>query len=134
MNRFRPILATALIFLILMSGSSFIVGLHLCGGSVQNVALFKKADGCEKEKQLPPCHRQMTKPCCEDEQVLHEGQGFNNPTTQINIDIPYVGSVVHSPVVIAEILNSAYSQIQFYNYDPPLRSCDLTVSFQVFLI
>jgi hypothetical protein len=134
MNRLRSILSPVLIFLTLMSGSSFMVGIHLCGGTVQNIALFKKADGCEKEKQLPPCHRKMTKPCCEDETVFHEGQGFKNTLTQINIAAPFVADVIHAPVLIAEIISSASQQKQYYNYDPPLRSRDLTVSHQVFLI
>jgi hypothetical protein len=134
MNRLRSILSPVFIFLILMSGSSFMVGIHLCRGTVQNVALFKKADGCEKEKQLPPCHRKLTKPCCEDEEVFHEGQGFKNTITQINIATPLVADVIHTPVLIAEIISSAIQQKKYCNYDPPLRSRDLTVSHQVFLI
>jgi len=116
-----------------MSGSSFVVGIHLCEGSVQNIALFKKADGCEMEK-LPPCHRKMTKSCCEDEAIFHEGQELKNAISQIDLATPYVADVIHTPIVIAEIISSGIEQQQYHNYDPPLRSNDLTVSLQVFLI
>ena len=133
MNRLRSILSPIFIFLILMSGSSFVVGIHWCSDSIQSIALFKKADGCEMEK-LPPCHRKMTKPCCEDEAIFHEGQELKNTISQINIATPYVADVIHTPVLIAEIISSGIEQQQYYRYDPPLRSRDLTVSLQVFLI
>lgn len=133
MNRLRSIMSPVFIFLILMSGSSFVVGIHWCGDSVQNIALFKNADGCEMEK-LPPCHRKLTEPCCEDETIFHEGQELKNTVSQINITAPYVADVIHTSVLIAEIISPGIQEQEYYTYDPPLRSRDLTVSLQVFLI
>jgi hypothetical protein len=41
-------------FLVLISSSSFMVGIHRCAGEIQNMALLSKAEGCEIEKNLHP--------------------------------------------------------------------------------
>ena len=55
----RTILLT-LSLLVLMSSISFSVGMHLCGGAIQDLALFHKAAACsmEQEQQPLPCHKQ----------------------------------------------------------------------------
>src|SRR5688572_20623693 len=73
MKLFRTISSILLAMLVLLSSTSFIVGMHICMGEVQNVAIFEKAEGCAMEKQLPPCHRHAKAPCCEDELVVHNG-------------------------------------------------------------
>lgn len=111
------------------------VGIHLCAGKVQDMALFSAPEKCAMEKNLPPCHKHLTAPCCDDETIIHEGEGFKasvaditlSPASCIDLDIP--------AVIISEIVPSTTaSQIHYYNYDPPLRSYDLTVSHRVFLI
>lgn len=111
------------------------VGIHLCAGEVQNIALFTKAAGCEKEKNLPPCHKHESAPCCDDETIIHKGEGFKASIAHITISSAPVLDFELPVVVISEVIPSApISQTQYYNYDPPLRSYDLTVSHQVFLI
>ena len=135
MTRYRSILVLSFALLVLFSGSSFVVGVHLCGGDIQNVALFTKAEGCEMEKKLPPCHKQLSKPCCEDETIIHEGEDFKVSSTDITISEASFLDIELPPVVVSEIIpSSPVSRIRFYNYDPPLRAGDLTVSLQVFLI
>lgn len=135
MKQYRSILSYAIAFLVLFSSSSFIIGIHLCSGEIQNMALFSKAAGCEKERKLPPCHRHESAPCCQDETVVHEAQGFKVDVTKISIAAFPVVDVVQQAVLLAEVIPSAIiSHTQYYNYDPPLRSSDLTVSHQVFLI
>lgn len=119
--------------LVFVSGSSFMVGLHFCGGEVQNIALFSKADGCDKEKQLPPCHKHETPPCCQDETVIHEGQDFKNSVTQISFSAPLIAEI-SAPVLVSEIISSNTSSSNYPYYDPPYRTRDLVVSLQVFLI
>lgn len=133
MKFYRSILSLGFVALVFVSGSSFMVGLHFCGGKVQNIALFSKADGCDKEKQLPPCHRHETPPCCQDETVIHEGQDFKNSITQISFSAPLIAEV-SVPVLISEVINSNTSSLNYTYYDPPLRTCDLVVSLQAFLI
>jgi hypothetical protein len=121
--------------MVLVSSTSFMVGMHICMGEVQNVALFTKADGCEKEKSLPPCHRQAKAPCCKDETVVHKGEDFKASMAKVEIDAPVPIEIEQPLILISEVIPSApLSRIQYYRYDPPLRSWDLTVEHQVFLI
>ncbi len=134
MTRYRAILTVAFALLVLFSSSSFMVGMHLCGGHVQNVALFSKAEGCEMEKKLPPCHKQ-TEPCCEDETVIHSGEDFNVSATDISPSPVPLWDATLPLVLISEIIpSSPTSRTRFYKYDPPTRAGDITVSLQVFLI
>lgn len=135
MKLFRTISVLALAFLVLVSSSSFMVGMHFCAGEVQHVALFEKAAGCEMEQSQPPCHRHLKAPCCEDETVVHKGEGFKISITDVSI-LPVAGLDIELPtVVLSEIIPAApIARTQYYNYDPPLRSYDLTVSHRVFLI
>ena len=135
MKLLRTISAVALALLVLVSSSSFMVGIHLCAGEVQNVALFTKAEGCEKEQSLPPCHRHTKAPCCEDETVIHKGEDLKASAVHIHIVAPAAMDIEQPLVLISEIIPTApVSRTHYYNYDPPLRSWDLTVEHQVFLI
>jgi hypothetical protein len=135
MKAIRSISAAILAIMVLVSSTSFMVGMHICMGEVQNVALFGKADSCQKEKALPACHKHMKPACCEDEVVYHEASDLKASVQHIHIDAPIPVDIIQALVLIAEIIPVAeISRTQYYNYDPPLRSCDLTVEHQVFLI
>lgn len=135
MKQYRSILSSAFAILVLFSSSSFMVGIHLCGGHVQNIALFTKADGCAMEKRIPPCHKHESKPCCEDETIVHDAQDFKSNVSQINITAPPVLDVIVPATFIAEVIPSlTISFNQHADYDPPIRSIDVTIDFQVFLI
>ena len=129
-------ISTALLaILVLVSSTSFMVGMHICGGELQNVALFGKAESCQKEKALPACHKHMRPACCEDELVYHEGTDFNGSIEHIHIVAPAPMDIELPMIFISEVIPaSPTARIQYYNYDPPLRTCDLTVDHQVFLI
>lgn len=135
MKAFRTISIIFLTVLVLVSSTSFMIGMHFCMGEIQNFALFRKADSCEKEQNLPPCHRHEKAPCCKDEAAVHKGDDFKASAIYLYSATP-TPIVVELPVVlIAEIIPSAsILRIQYYNYDPPPRSCDITVEQQVFLI
>lgn len=135
MKVIRSISAVLLALLVLVSSTSFMVGFHICMGEVQNVALFTQADGCEKEKSLPPCHRHLKAPCCADETYVHDGDDFKASIELYNVVAPAPVDIEQPMVLISEVIPaSPISHIQYYNYDPPLRSWDLTVEHQVFLI
>jgi len=134
MRLIRSILAVSLALLVLMASTSFIIGLHRCGGRVQNVALFTQAEGCAMERQLPPCHRQMTKSCCEDHEIFHEGQSFKTVQASFELATPFISIITSAPVLITKVINSEAPFHAATDYDPPLQTQDLTVSLQVFLI
>jgi len=130
----RTISPVLLALLVLISSTSFMVGMHLCMGDVQSVAVFAKAEGCEKEQNLPPCHRHQTAPCCEDEVFVHDADEFKSTTgLQIVPELSLALPQLH--VLISEIISDvAVFRTEFISYDPPLRSYDLTVAHRTFLI
>jgi hypothetical protein len=135
MKVIRSISAVLLALLVLVSSTSFMIGMHFCMGEVQSIALFTKADGCEKEQSLPPCHRHMKAPCCADETIIHEGDDFKASVANIHIVAPASIDIEQPAILISELIPTApIARIQYYKYDPPLRSSDLTVEHQVFLI
>lgn len=135
MTLLRTISAFALAFLVMISSSSFMVGIHFCKGELKHLALLTKAEGCEKEKKLPPCHKHLASPCCDDEQVIHEGEGFKATFADVSSSPAPVSDLELPLAVISEIIpDSPSSKTQYYNYDPPLRSSDLTVAHRVLLI
>lgn len=135
MKAFRTISALVLAFLVLVSSTSLVVGMHSCGGEVQDIAFFSKAEGCKKEQKFPPCHRHATVPCCEDETVINEGGDLKGSAADIQI-LPFAPvHVQQALVLISEIIPSMPDvRTKYYHYDPLLRSCDLTVAHQAFLI
>lgn len=135
MKPLRIVGSYLLAFLVLFSSTSFVVGIHLCQGHVENVALFKKADVCEREMKMPPCHRQMMASCCDDEQVYHEGQGFKQALNSFDFASTFAVIVQSPAIVLDEIFNvKAALHTAFIQYDPPLRTHDRVLSLQVFLI
>lgn len=135
MKAIRSITAVILALLVLVSSTSFMVGMHLCMGEIQKVALFSKADSCEKEQSLPPCHRHTNAPCCEDETVIHDSDDLKASIAHIHLSVPAPVDIEQPLLLISEVIPSApLSRVKYFNYDPPLRSCDLTVEHQVFLI
>lgn len=135
MKTIRSISTILLAILVLISSTSFMVGMHICMGELQNIALFGKADACQKEKALPACHKHMKPTCCEDEVVYHEASDFKASIEHIHIVAPVAVNMEQPMILISEVIpDSPIARFKYYNYDPPLRSCDLTVEHQVFLI
>ena len=131
----RPISAVLLALLVLASSTSFMIGLHFCMGEVENVSLFTKADSCEKEQTLPPCHRNQKAPCCDDETFFHEGDDFKGSVKHLQVAALTAVELEQPTILIAEII-PAFPALypRRHNYDPPLRTCDITVEHHVFLI
>lgn len=135
MKVIRSISAVLLALLVLVSSTSFMVGMHVCMGEVQNISLFGKADSCQIERSLPPCHKHMKPACCEDETIFHEGTDFKASVEHIQVDAPAPMDIEQTLVLISEVIPAApIASTQYDQYDPPLRTCDLTVEHQVFLI
>ncbi|MEO7989299.1 MAG: hypothetical protein ABI663_07140 [Chryseolinea sp.] len=135
MKQYRSILSSAFAILVLFSSSSFMVGIHLCSGHIQDIAVFSQAEKCAMEKQMPPCHRHETKSCCEDQTIIHDAQDFKGNISQISIAAPPVFDIVQPAVLISEVIPSSVVSVRYFaDYDPPLPPTDITVDLQVFLI
>jgi hypothetical protein len=135
MKTLRTLSVLFFALLVLVSSTSFLVGVHFCQGEVENISLFVKAEGCEREQKLPPCHRHMQAPCCDDETVVHSGDHFNTCSNHIHVIAPVAVDIAEQAVLIAEVIPSgALQPRRYFLYDPPLRSADLTVEHHTFLI
>lgn len=135
MKALRHISAVVLAFLVLVSSTSFMVGVHLCMGEIENIAFFSKADSCEKEQTVPPCHLHSKSPCCEDETVMHEADDFKASVGHYHLAVPAPIDMGQALILISGVIPTApLARFRFHNYDPPLRSLDLTVEHHVFLI
>jgi len=136
MKSFRTISAIFFCLLVIFSSTSFMVGIHFCGGKAQDISFFSPADRCMNEKQIPPCHSHQTKRCCEDESIFHEGQELKTDIAKIQFSATWIAIDLAQPsILIAEVIPaSRLAKIKFFNYDTPLRSYDLTIEHQVFLI
>lgn len=124
-----------MVFLVLLSSSNFMIGIHFCSDEIQNISFLTKAEACEMERELPPCHRHMTAPCCEDETIVHEGEELKNPVSALDIPASLAMDLTKLHVIIAEVVPPApFTHASRYLYDPPLRWDDITIANQVFLI
>jgi len=135
MKVIKTISSFALAVLVLASSSSFMIGIHVCMGKVQDVALFSKAETCEMEQSVPPCHKQMKQACCEDQTLVHEGKDFKSTILDIHLSAPLAVAIASSTVLLTDLIPAApLVRVSYFNYDPPLPFSDLTIDHQVFLI
>jgi len=135
MKAVRSISAVFLAILVLVSSTSFTVGMHFCKGEVENINLFGKAESCQLEKSRPACHKHIKPGCCTDKLVSHEASDLKASVKQVQFDAPLPLYIEQPVVLISEVIpSSEISRTLYHNYDPPLRSSDRNVSLQIFLI
>jgi hypothetical protein len=136
MKRFRAIFTLFASLLVLVSSTSFTVGVHWCDGAVKEVAFLKQADGCGHQ-QMPPCHRKLMQDCCDDEKVEHDALGFDDTVSAVRIISLSDGFMtLPGDVIVALIIPEGFrggNRIVDY-YDVPIRSFDRNVVHHVFLI
>jgi len=110
------------------------VDMHFCGGSLQELSVFQKGDGCEMMKKLPPCHRKMASSCCEDETVIHDADEIQFASATV-VDQPAPLLFLYELPVIAEIIPLAVISTETrIAYDPPVPERPCPAELQVFLI
>ena len=132
----RSISAILLAILVLMSSTSFMVGLHFCRGEVQSVSLFSKAPQCAKEVQTAPvCHKHKKSDCCKDETVIHSGEDFEGPVAK-NIEVtPELFFEIAPSVIISEVIPAAeFTRADISSDDPPLLTPDFVLEYGALLI
>ncbi len=133
MKLFKTIVSVVLAFLVLVSSSSFVIGIHLCAGEIRNVGIFKKAEVCAMES-MPPCH-QPVKPCCDDQTIVHRADDIKPSLANGPLAAPQGIDILSTIQLIAEIVPSEpISRTSYVRYEPPLRWHDITITNRVFLI
>lgn len=134
MSAFKTILTAALAMLVLLSSSSFMIGVHRCAGEVRHVGIFSRAQVCEMEL-LPPCHRALKKSCCEDQTIVHQGDDIKPAFSHLQMAAPQATDIARPQVLIAEVIPASFhARTGYVHYDPPLRWDDITIDHQVLLI
>jgi hypothetical protein len=124
-----------LALLVLVSGTSFMVGVHHCDGHIAGVALFSQADPCPMEQQLPPCHKAVKNTCCSDERIVHESDDLKPAVAHIHVAPAPLVAELASPVVIATLIPDAPTiQLRPANFSPPLTSPDINIGLSKFQI
>ncbi|HZI24788.1 MAG TPA: hypothetical protein VFD46_06920, partial [Chryseolinea sp.] len=117
MRFLKAISVFSLAFLVLVSSSSFRVGIHFCADKIHDVAIFDETEKCDMEKNLPPCHKNLKASCCDDETVVHEGDGFEVSFSDVAVSVVPVLDLDLPLVVVSEIIPDApSSKISYYKY------------------
>lgn len=131
----RPILSSALAFLVLLSTVSWTVDKHLCMGRVMDIALFHNADSCGMEEAMALMDETaIDMDCCDDESFTIEGQDDLKLTwEEIDLDSQYF-ILVFTNSYYDLLLDTSKSEVQKTCYPPPLLVHDLQVLHEVFLI
>jgi hypothetical protein len=139
MTPIRSIATVFLASLVLIASIGVTVNLHLCGGNVQSIAMFVKAQPCKMEMPKP-CHGRKTQTkrsgCCEEESILLKGKETTAELKTVTELTPSFNLIsVILPVLYSIIEVDSYSASPRYaQYKPPLVERDITVFVQSFLI
>ena len=121
-NFFHNIMSLAMTFVVLFSTMSFTINMHYCGEILVETAIFHKTKGCGMEMEKPSSEAcSITKKnCCDDEQLVIEGQD----ELQLHVDKItfeqqlFLVSFVYTYINLFEGLDNNLSAYE--EYKPPL--------------
>lgn len=130
----RRIAAFTLSLLTLVSSSSFSIGMHLCGGHLQDISVISEPAPCPMEQNLPPCHRNSVNTCCKDISVVHNADEFNDEIREIAQATPVPVPAV-APILISVIASAPtdFNTSVVRDTGPPLPG-DRIIRFRTILI
>jgi hypothetical protein len=124
--------------IVLMSSISLSVSFHICGGEIQNVAIFGKAQACTEhnnacDHQENRAHSTLDhKGCCKDASVSIDSDKYSF-AQKVIVDGPqFIFLLAANPV--QQFIISTLERVHFSTYRPPLIERDITVFVQSFLI
>ncbi|AHM59418.1 hypothetical protein D770_05775 [Flammeovirgaceae bacterium 311] len=150
MSLIRRTILLTLSLLVLMSSISLSVGMHLCGGTIQDLALFHAAAACpmeQKQEPLPSCHQDADSDdhqqasdndmsCCQDNMIVVDGVdnavaakaslSFKSPHLQLI-------AVFHTAFLFLVPQEEAPQPVYLSYASPPILR-DIPVFVQSFLI
>jgi len=134
---FHKIASIIMAFVVLFSTMSFSIGMHYCGNTLVDSALFHKAKDCgmEMQKGIIACNKTVVNnDCCHDEQIKVKGQN--------ELKISFNNLKFHQQVFIASFVFSYINQFTdlkenittFDEYPPPLIVKNIYKLDEVYLI
>ncbi len=113
-------MSLAMAFVVLFSTMSFTFNMHYCGDTLVETAIFHKAKGCGMEMEKPSTYGcSITKKnCCDDEQLVVDGQD-DLQFDKISYDQQLlIDSFIYSYISLFEGLDKNVSSYE--EYKPPL--------------
>ncbi|MFD1015769.1 HYC_CC_PP family protein [Winogradskyella rapida] len=118
----HKIMSLVMALVVLFSTLSFTVNMHYCGDTLAETAIFNKAKGCGMEMEKPATEGcSITKKnCCNDEQLLVDGQD----ELQLKVDKisfeqqVFIASFVYAYINLFEGFDKNVSSYE--EYKPPL--------------
>jgi hypothetical protein len=138
MKAIRPTLCLFLAVLVLVSSTSFMVGMHKCNGEIKNITFLTHAEGCGHQEKMPPCHKAKQQSCCENGDILHEATDFSSQFSNVELQVFAAGfQLAITDVVISIIIPdpaSVFFATKFFHYYIPIPLEDRPVSNRVLLI
>jgi hypothetical protein len=119
---FHKIMSMLMAFVVLFSTLSFTVNMHYCGGTLVETAIFQKVKGCGMEMQKSSAEgcAITKKNCCNDEQLVVDGQD----ELQLQVDKisfeqqVFIASFVYTYINLFEGYDKNISSYE--EYKPPL--------------
>ncbi len=109
-------------FVVLFSTMSFTINMHYCGDTLVETAMFHKAKGCGMEMEKPSTEGcSITKKnCCNNEQLVIEGQDeLQLQIDEISLEQQiFIASFVYTYITFSEGLDKNVSSYEVYK--PPL--------------
>lgn len=118
----HKIMSLVMAFVVLFSTMSFAVNMHYCGDTLVETALFHKAKGCGMEMANPSTDgcAMTTKNCCNDKQIVFDGQDELQLTVdKISFEQQvFIGSFIYTYINLFEGLETHVSSYEAYK--PPL--------------
>ena len=133
---FHKIMSLLMAFVVLFSIMSFTVNMHYCGDTLVETGIFHKAKGCGMEMEKPSTDgcSVTKKNCCNDQQILIDGQD----DLQLQIDKIsfqqqiFVASFIYTYINLFEGLDKNVSSYE--EYKPPLVVRELYKIDETYLI
>ena len=133
---FHKIMSLLMAFVVLFSTLSFTVNMHYCGDTLVETAIFHKAKGCGMEMEKPSTDgcSIMKKNCCDDKQLVIDGQdelqlSFDKLTFEQQ---QFIASLVYTYINLFEGFDE--NKIPHRTYEPPLVVKDIQKLDEVYLI
>jgi len=126
-----------MVFLLLLSTTSWTVEKHLCMGRVMDIALFSHADDCSMKVGSASSedeYYKVKKPCCDDEAFTLQGQddlSYNKTGLDFSQKI-FLYSF--TSIYLSLFVDTTEKDILHDFYPTPILARDLNILHQVFLI
>ena len=132
----HKILGVLMSFVVLFSTMSFTIDMHYCGDTLVETAIFHKAKGCGMEMEKPSTGdcAIVKKNCCNDEQLIVDGQSeLQLVVDSISLEQQvFIASFVYSYISLFEGLHENSSSYEAYK--PPLVIRQIFKLDETFLI